>query len=343
MNNNSQDDIYEKEDYQGIEESDSSVKELYDIYDEEQFDNPQKYELDAENIHPNYVASFTRSVIQDNFNATGRVEPKLYNAEEAGKDAKEYNSIKGPSVNLAMFEGKSNDEIMKNFITPVEKNSFIKKNYMLFDMIVSKIKRDNSILEKFYNVEEDRDPDSIEKILTVGHMESGEYNEGAIQYMYNYDNGLEYDKATNVPLDRIRRGALNMRVSATTMTLMEAAIETPDAILSTGSTLECDFGASTSKFTATALGNSANINGNSIASSKDDSIVNIGNFGKCKARKDGCLFSSAGGWQNTDGISFGGSDTLTDKSHIRCVTGGTIKVLSSNQDIMKTNTKGSGK
>lgn len=336
----SQDDIYENFDGQDESQDNTEKKDYYDSYDEKLLGNKKYYELDADNLHPSYVASFLRSVIQDNFNATGRVEPKFHNAEEAGVDESTYNNIKGPSVNLAMFEGKSNEEIIKTFITPIENNGFIKKNYLYFDKIVSKIKRDNSILEKFYHVEEDRDPDSIEKILTIGHLENDEYNESAIQYMYNYDKGSEYDKATNVPLDRIRRGALNMRVSTTTMTLNEAAIETPDAILSTGSTLECDFGASTSKFTATALGNSAKINGNSIASVKDDSAINIGNFGKCKARKDGCSFSSAGGWQNTDGISFGGENTLTDKSCIKCVTGGTIRVLFSNQDIMKTNTKG---
>ena len=342
----SQDDIYENLDGDSSEMDDENQdgdEEYYDSYDKKLFENQKYYELDGDNIHKKYVASFTRSVIEDNFNATGRVEPKLYNAQEAGEDEATYNSRKGPSVNMAMFEGKANEEIIKNFITPAENNSYIKKNYLLFDMIVSKIKRDPKMLEEFYNVEEDRNPDSIEKILTVGHLKDSKYNESSIQYLYNYDNGSQYDKATNVPLDRIRRGALNVRVSTTNMTLMEAAADTPDAILSSGSTLQCSVSGTTSTFTATSLGNWATVNGQSVATIKDDSAVNIGSFGYCPARDKECKFSSAGGWQNTDAMSFGGEDSLTDKSYIQCAHGGTIKVLSSGQDIMKTNTKGSGK
>ena len=321
----------------------NTMKEFHDSYDKELFEEEEYYEFDGDDIHEKYVASFVRSLFEDTFNATGRVEPKLYNAEEAGEDEATYNARKGPSVNLALFENKANDEIIKNFITPAENNSFIRKNYMLFDMIVSKIKRNPNILEKFYTVEEDRDPDSIEKILTIGHLESEEYDDSSIQYLYNYNNGSQYDQATNVPLDRIRRGALKVRVSTTNMTLMEASIDPQDALLTSGSTIECSFGSVPSIFNATTLGNWATINGKPIATVKDKSVTNIGNFGKCKGRKNGCSYSPAGDWQNTDAMSFGGEDTLTDKSYINCTTGGTIKVLSSGQDIMKTNTKGSGK
>ena len=318
-------------------------KDYYDGYDKKLLEREIHHDLDGDNLHERYIASFFRSVIEDYFNATGRVEPKLYNAEEAGEDEATYNARKGPSVNLALFENKANDEIIKNFITPAENNSFIRKNYLLFDMIVSKIKRDPSILENFYTVEEDRNPDSIEKILTVGHLKSGEYDESSIQYMYNYNDGSQYNKITNVPLDRIRRGALKIRVSTTNMTLMEASIDPQDSLLTSGSTIECSFGSVPSTFNATTLGNWATVNGKSVATVKDKSITNIGNFGKCKGRKNGCSYSPAGDWQNTDAMSFGGEDTLTDKSYIKCTTGGTIKVLSSGQDIMKTNTKGSGK
>lgn len=159
--------------------------------------------------------------------------------------------------------------------------------------------------------------------------------------MFNYD--YYGDDDNKKVLDRIKRGILTAQLVQTNISWLENEDNAKDSLLVTGATLECSVSKSTSIFKATTLGNWATINNKPIGCIKDTSAVNIGSFGYCPNREKECKFSSAGGWENSDAMSFGGEDIMTEKSYIMCANGGVVKVKDSGQDMMKTNTKGSGR
>ena len=308
---------------------------------------------EASDISKNYIGTFIRSIVEDTvFSAIGHMKLKFNSYEEQmeidkdnTKSEEEFYTVNGYTLNVPTYsKGDAlNQFIIDKFIIPNEKDTKMISNYYFFHETVEIIKNNPKILEGFYTIETDSNPFNVNKILKIGRLKNGSYDLDAYEYIYNFsDEGLDpnTNKHLYVPLDRIKSGIISFKIMQTNVDRKMEDKEVDDALLTSGSILECTNGSNPSIFNATFLGNWATINGKTIATVKDNLAANIGTFGQCKARKKDCSFSTAGGWQNTDSMSFGGEDTITDKSHMQCVNGGAIKVKSSGQDMMKTNTKG---
>lgn len=299
-----------------------------------------------------YLNSVLRSVIQDIvLSASDESFAKAHDYDEFKEhnseneiDKKEYYEVKGYALNVPTYEKgpKLNKYIIDKFLKKYLEDEHMNSNYLMYKTAIKYMINNPDIISDFYDVEENQSPSAIGKIMKIGHSKDGEYNDTGLEYMFNYD--FYGDDENKKPLDRIKRGILVVQMTQTNIDWLESEDNATDSIVVTGATLTCSVSGSTSTFTATALDNWATAMDKSIASIKDDTATNIGSFGHCTAIDKTCKFQKAGsGWMNSDCMSFGGEDTLTDKSYIQCIHGGTIKVNGSGQDLMKTNTRGSDK
>lgn len=300
-------------------------------------------------VNKKYLCSFFRSVMEDLLSA-GDNFVKLHNYQEykdknpdSSTSEKQYYIRQAYALNVPVLEKGSvlNQYFVNNFFIPNFKNEYLKSNYLHCELAMKQIINNPDILSDFYIIERTEKVFEVGKIIKIGNLKDGKYDINALDHMYNYDY---YSEDTNKKaLDRIRRGILTAQLVQTNISWMDNEDDARDSLLVTGAMLECSVSGSTSTFTATTFGNWATINGKPIATAKDDSTINIGSFGHCPARNKECKFSSTSGWQNTDAMSFGGEDTITEKSYIQCANDGTIKVKTSGQDMMITNTKSSKK
>lgn len=306
----------------------------------------------ANGIGNDYIGTFLRSIVEDTiFSAIGHMKLKFNSYKEqmeidkeGTKSEEEFYTVNGFTLNVPTYTKGDlmNQFLIDKFIKPNERDTKMISNYYFFHETVETIKNNPKILEQFYTIETDSNYSNVNKILKIGRLKSGKYDSKSYEYVYNYsDEGLDSNTGRHlyVPQDRLKSGIMSFKIMQTNVDRKMEHKKADDALLTSDSILICSNGSSPSKLNATALGNWATAGGKTIATVEDDSIENIGNFGHCKSRNKECKYSKSTGWLNSDSMSFAGKDAITDKSYISCANGGTIKVQSSGQDFMKTNTK----
>ena len=302
-------------------------------------------------LNKSYLSSTFRSVMEDIIlSASNDAFVKVHDFDEfneANSDStlskKEYYEVKGYALNVPTFEKGDalNNYLVEKFLKKYLNDEHMNSNYLLYRTAIEYMIDNPSTISDYYEIEETESASAIGKIMKMGHSKDGEYNDTGLEYMFNFDYySIDENKKA---LDRIKRGVLVAQLTQSNISWLESKNNATDSLVVTGATLHCSVSGTTSTFRASTLGSWATVSGNSLGCIKDDSATNIGSFGYCPARDKECKFSSAGGWQNTDAMSFGGEDSITEKSYIQCSYGGTIKIQGSGQSLMKTNTKGSGK
>jgi|GEM_PF-6155062 len=253
----------------------------------------------------------------------------------------EYYAVNGFTLNVPTYSKGMvlNSFFVDMYLKPYLKDKYMKSNYVFYYDALLYMINNPEVISDFYEIEENQSMSMIGKTLKIGHLENKDYDDTGLEFMFNFD--FTSDDTKQKPLDRIRRSIIRFNIVQTNVARQMEHKDANDALLSTGTELECNNGNNPSIFKATSLGNWATSEGKAIATVEDLSKMNIGSFGHCKAKNSSCNFSaSSDGWQNSDSMTFAGKDTITEKSYIYCVNGGLIKVKSNGQNTMKTNTKG---
>lgn len=312
----------------------------------ENTDNGKKYIVKCNAVNDNYIGSFFRSYMEDYVNSRDIIPKKdAYDDTLKETDEKSYyeKMINGHSFSLQ--SGKEKKYINADFLSyildkettlEIMEDNGARGFYLLHNLIVEKLEDNPDILNKFYIIKNGEI--ETEKIIKIGHLLGEEYNQKAIEYLYNYDSKYKAKGKNNLPFDRIRRGilTLNVKVPKEGKGLEDLAAD--KIIMTTGNKLACTMsGDSTTIFKATKNG-WVKGKGKTIGTSSDKIVgTNITPFAKCTKTKSGkCECMIVGEWSNTSETNkIAGERLLTNKSTIKCVKSGTIFVKNSEwEDLM---------
>ena len=298
-------------------------------------------------INNNYVGSFFRSYIEDYVNSRD-ILPKKDAYEDISEkiDEKKYyeKEIQGHSFSLQSGKEKKyiNEDFLsyifdENIVQEIKEDNGARGFYLLYNLLLEKIENNPDLLNKFYIIKNGEV--ETEKIIKIGHLSGEEYNKEAIEYLYNYDIKYKAKGRNNLPLDRIRRGLLTLKVKVPKQGKGLEDLAADKIIMTTGTELACtESGDSTSRFKATKNG-WVKGKGKTIGTSSDKIVgINIIPFAKCGKTKSGkCECVISGEWSNTSETNkISGERLLTNKSTIKCGRDGTIFVKNSEWDDFMT-------